>query len=168
MSHKICRVAHDKIFIWKNMSWNLSCATRQTCHVAHDKVFLSNVCRVAHDTVVCILVESYFQLYSFWFVVNEYSQSVWFVVTRFSVYSWFAHEMLFWSMPKSEWLFLLQMCVFISSQGSYSTGVLDTVCLRYIICLDTLCITSELKCVGFHSQDSKLIFIGKWNKPVFF
>ena len=56
--HETCRVAHDKIFIWINMSWNLSCGTRQTCRVPHDNIFLTNVCRVAHDTVVCILVET--------------------------------------------------------------------------------------------------------------
>ena len=81
MSHKICRVAHDKIFIWKNMSWNMSCATQQNFHLDKNvmklvvwhttnlscptrQFFLSNVCRVPHDTVVCILVETNNKLYT--------------------------------------------------------------------------------------------------------
>ena len=44
-------------------------------------------------------------------------------------------------MPKGECLSLLQTYVFIFSQGAWNTGVLDSVCLHYIVRCDTYYVT---------------------------
>ena len=44
--------------VWHTTKFSFGKICHETCCVAHDKLFLSNVCRVPHDTVVCILVET--------------------------------------------------------------------------------------------------------------